>query len=492
MKSYKFTLNKVILSAFISAMIILLACDAEVEVDKTFEEILASQPTITSFSPEVSPVLSTATIIGTNLNFVDKAYINNIETPIKQKINANQLIIEIGENVTSGLIKLVTTANKEAVSSNPIIISYLVPSITSNIPKFSKVNEDIILEGKNINSISKILFGGKEGIIQFRDQNSVVVKTPANFDSPMVLSVIYKSDTGDKTLNLESNYSVIIPLPEITRITKVLSKNNKGFIVGKNLNLIEKIKYSDKTVIIEDISDSSITFKLPENTLITGKYNLVLEYASGTKNITKTDVPYINGDFLDLFDYDDYGIDLISLKNDIAGFTVTHKYETDPSLQPPFPAGSTAFYSVEFNGLTSSNISENKIHENSVNKGELGTILNGTRFNGTPYLHFWYKSTERSGVKISLRKNGASVKRELTSNYRSTAGVWKLIAVNLKDFITDVNLADQFTIQLTPTTANPTNKVSNVDWFIITDKVLTEFNAEEYPVGATVTHWSAN
>ena len=81
-----------------------LACDADTEVDKTFEEILAAQPTIESFSPGSAPIQGLVTITGTNLNFVTKAFIGEIPAEIYSRENAKIMIIKVPANAVAGII----------------------------------------------------------------------------------------------------------------------------------------------------------------------------------------------------------------------------------------------------------------------------------------------------------------------------------------------------------------------------------------------------
>lgn len=76
------------------------ACDANVEVDKTFEEILAAQPTVVSFTPASAPIQSLVTITGTNLNFVMHAYIGGVEAEIYSRENQHTLIIKVPASAT--------------------------------------------------------------------------------------------------------------------------------------------------------------------------------------------------------------------------------------------------------------------------------------------------------------------------------------------------------------------------------------------------------
>jgi len=119
----------------------------------------------------------------------------------------------------------------------------------------------------------------------------------------------------------------------------------------------------------------------------------------------------------------------------------------------------------------------------------LANVLDGTSFGGDPVLHFWMRTEDSPTVKIYM----GSPRRELQSSFRNTGGDWVLIAVKLKDFISGGNIAD-LNFRLSPTSASsqPEIKFAEYDWFIITDKVLTEFGALDYSDTTTTTDfWKA-
>ena len=474
---YKHHYPRFIFGGLMLSILLLFACEADLEVDRSYEEIVGKQPEILSFSPESIPLLGSVTIEGNALNFVEKAYINGVETPIHQRINATQIIIEAGTNATSGPIKLVTGAGKEVVSEASLSITYPTPTVSSDVPNSSRVNENIILEGENLNTITKVSFGAVEGFIEFKEKNALVVKTPLNNNSSIALTIYYNTEAGEQTEVLEEEYEIIIPKPTVDNPPRLMTRGNPVSVVGENMNLVTSITVGGVDTPINEITPTSLSFDIPDG-LDTGYYPVVFSY-SGDQETILTDIPYINGEFIKLLDFDDYPLDLPSIQFKPDPIPATQQYIEDPTLQPPFPPGSEAYYNVVHMGYTGSSVTDIRINDIAGNEEKLATVLDDGSFNNTPYLHFWYKSDGLSSLKIYM----GGERREIQSDYRSTNGQWVLVAVNLKNFIsTATDLSTQLDITLQPTSDESAKEVKeqNIDWFIITDKVLTEFGAQDW------------
>lgn len=465
------------LGSLLFGILILFSCEAELEVDRSLEEIVGKQPEISSFSPESTPLLGNVNIKGEALNFVEKAFINGVETPIHQRVNATQIIIEAGVNVTSGPIKLVTGAGKEVVSDGSLNITYPIPSVSSEIPNSSKVNENITLEGENMDAVTKVSFGEKEGFIEFKEKNALVIKTPLNNDSPITLTIYYNTEAGEQTTVLENEYAIVIPKPTVNNPPRLTTRDEPVTVVGENMNLVTSITVGGNETSINEVTPTSLTFDIPEG-METGYYPIKFSYSEDQETILE-DIPYINGDFIKLLDFDDYPIDLSSIQFKPDPIPATQQYISDPALQPPFPPNSEAYYNVVHMGYTGSSVTDIRINDIAGNEEKLAPVLEDGSFNNTPYLHFWYKSDGVSSLKIYM----GDKRREVQSEYRSTNGEWVLVAINLKNFIsTATDLSNRLDVTLQPTSDKSAKEVKeqNIDWFIITDKVLTEFGAEDW------------
>ncbi len=458
----------------IGSAMILFSCDADVEIDRSFDEIMSAQPTISSFSPQSATVLEEVTIEGTFLNFVTKAYVGDVEAQITQRVNRTQLRIEIPPQATGGPITLITQAGMEVTSSNNISVQYPVPSITSDVPEESIVNENIVLEGEFINVITKVTFGGTPGIIEYKDQQSIVIKTPNNINSPMDLEVWYYSPQGEVSNKLSQSYSIIIPKPMVSAWPRLMSRYQDITVVGENMNLIEIITVGGVVTPILSATANNIIFSAPQE-LVTGFYDITFTY-SETEEVSQTEIPYINGQLETYYDWDTDTADAsdIDLSKDPIAFDQVNR----DVPQPPIPGG-TGYYHLEMGTATGSTIGRMKFHETSSNS-TWQNILDEGNYNNNPVLHFWINTEGTKPIlKIYIGGTGNPNRRELPGSNLNNGDEWKLIAIRLKDFIPGLNSTGsvmEFRWNTGSSASDLPVKV-NLDWIIVTDKVLTEFGA---------------
>ena len=86
----------------LTALAAFAACDV-ITVDETVEHA----PVVTSFSPQSAPAGAVVDVTGEYLQDVTAAYIGSTKVDIVTKISDTALKIEIGQDVTSGKLKLV-------------------------------------------------------------------------------------------------------------------------------------------------------------------------------------------------------------------------------------------------------------------------------------------------------------------------------------------------------------------------------------------------
>lgn len=469
-------INRLLKSGFwvLVGAIILSSCDADVEIDRSFDEIMSAQPTISTFSPQSATVLEEVTIEGTFLNFVTKAYVGDVEAQITQRVNSKQLRIEIPPQAIGGKIKLITQAGMEVISTDDISVQYPVPVITSEVPEESIVNENIILEGEFINVVTKVTFGGAPGIIEYKDQQSIVVKTPNNINSPMDLEIWYYTAQGEVSTRVQESYSIIIPKPIISAWPRIMSRYQDITVTGENMNLIESVSIGGVITSILSASANNIIFSSPQE-LETGFYDIKFTYAE-VEEVSKTNIPYINGQLETYYDWDTDTADAsdIDLSKDPLAFDQVNR----DVPQPPLPEG-TGYYHLEMGTATGSTIGRMKFHETSSNS-TWQNILDEGNFNNNPVLHFWVNTEGTKPIlKIYIGGTGNPNRRELPGGNLNNGDEWKLIAIRLKDFIPDLDSTGsvmEFRWNTGSSASDLPIKV-NLDWVIVTDQVLTEFGA---------------
>ena len=452
---------------------LLSSCEAEIEVDKTVEEILSAQPTITALSTGTANILTKVSITGTFLNFAEKAYIGDVECQITQRINGKTLEIEVASDASSGIVKIVTTAGKEAVSEETLSVTYPTPTVTSTFPTSATVNQNITIEGTNLNSITRISFGDMDGVIQFKENQALVVSVPNNENSPLAVNYYYNSTSGEISQELSSNFTVLIPTPIISAWPSLMNRDSEVVIVGTDMNLITAISIGGDEVTLNTLSATSVSFNVP-STVATGYQDITINY--GTSGvITQADVPYINGQFESYIEFDSYSAEVFAIdsrKDPLATQQINNTVE-----QPPFPG--TSYYNLQMNTGTGSTIARMRLNRET-NNDTWSNILDAGNFNDSPVLHFWMNTENTEPIfKIYIGGTASENRRQLSGSDLNTGDNWQLFAVRLKGFIPSISeVGSTIEFRLNTGSGASTFPVSvNLDWIIVTDSVLTEFGA---------------
>lgn len=452
---------------------VIISCDADTEIDKTVDEILGAQPSIESFSPQTADIQSKITVSGTFLNFAEKAYIGGVECQITQRVNSETLEIQVASNAVSGPIKIITSAEKEATSNQEITITYPIPNVTLSFPDSGEVNENITIEGENLEAITKVMFGEIEGTIQFQESQAVVVSVPNNENSPVNVNIHYNTNSGETTSTLKEDFTILIPTPNITNWPAIMSRDHEVTITGEDMNLITSVFIAEEEVTLNSLSSTAITFNVPL-AIPTGYQDISINYGSnGT--LVKEDVPYINGQYENYIEFDSYSEDVFVInytKDPLAIQQLNGTVE-----QPPFPGNS--YYNLQMNTATGSTIARMQIDGETTNE-TYNNILEAGNFNDNPVLHFWINTENTEPIlKIYIGGTGSENRRQLSGSDINTGSDWKLYAVRLNGFIPSISsINDVLEIRLNTGSGVDTFPViANFDWFIVTDSVLTEFGA---------------
>lgn len=452
--------------------VVIFACDAEIEVDQTFEEILAAQPTVESFSPSSAPIQSLVTIIGTNLNFVTHAYIGGIEAEIYSRENQNTLIIKVPASAVDGIIKLTTDSGKETSSVDNLIITYPVPVIESDIPTMSVVNEVITITGQNLQVITRVTFGTANGVIEYQDDRTLIVRTPNTGPSPLALTYSYNTVSGEVTVPLESSYTIDIPTPEVTGFPKAVLKNTQVVIGGSDMNLVTSITFGATPITTFDVTPTSVSFA-PPTALPTGFYVINLIYGDGMQ-VSSPQVAYINRDVQTYFNFEAQGMEVITAGQ---AAQITANQLNGTVEQAPFP-NSTNYHHLKMLSPTANGSSIAYMRFSFATNTTWKTAFDAGAFNNNPVLHFWL-NTNNTSPTLRLYATAAASKK-LT--HYNTNGEWVLVAIRLRDAFPTVTASDFVSGNymrmnyLTDNQANVPLEV-NTDWFIITDEVLTGVGA---------------
>jgi len=499
MKNYEASFKRILAGLLVFCLMLIFvissSCDADVEVEQTVEEIESATPVITSFSPTSVEILDEVLVDGEFLQFVDRATIGGIPTTIKSRISDTQILLRVDPATVPGPIVLINDLSRQgaenleftATSSESLNISYPVPTITSTIPSEATANDLLIIEGSNLDVVSNVTFGDVEGMISFQEDGVIVVTIPnPGVLDPVVVNLVYNSNNGQIAQELSPAFTVNIPTPEPDTVPRIISRDNMVTIVGDNMNFTTSVTVDGNEAVIET-TPTRLTFMAPAQ-VVTGIAEIVI---TDTENRQTTfNIPYINGEYIEMIDMDTTSLDAwdLNLREDPLA---TQQIITDPSRQPTFLDANSnpvqfgnGFYRINYGTQDGSTVARINVEDvvSAATTDRLSNLFDGSSFNGNPVLHFFMRTEDRPTFRLYVGTQ-SNPRRELQSNFRSTGGEWRLVAVALNDFITGPG-RDPGKINFRPSpsssSSQPAEKFAEYDWFIITDRVLTEFGAVDY------------
>lgn len=230
-------MKNIFISVFICAITAFItSCNEQIKV--TVEE--KKVPVLNVFSPNEGKVGTEITVEGENLSNVNNVTIGGGKADIKYRIDNNKMVIKVTAESLSGKIKVINEIG-ESESAENFNITYATPSILS-IPETFEVGSVILIEGNNLEVVSKITFGTDniEGEITYQSENEILVIVP-NVDEANV-RLVYFDGTSEQTVTPDN-------VPEINKPEPIFdsfdtTEANEGAtidFIGEKLNLIEKI-----------------------------------------------------------------------------------------------------------------------------------------------------------------------------------------------------------------------------------------------------------
>lgn len=230
-------MKNIFISIFICAIVAFItSCNEQIKV--TVEEKKA--PVLNAFSPNEGKVGTEITVEGENLSNVNSVTIGGGKADIKYRIDNNKMVIKVTAESLSGKIKVINEIG-ESESAENFNITYATPEILS-IPQTFEVGSEILIEGNNLEVVSKITFGTDniEGEITYQSENEILVIVP-NVDEANV-RLVYFDGTSEQAVTPDN-------VPEINKPEPIFdsfdtTEANEGTtidFIGEKLNLIEKI-----------------------------------------------------------------------------------------------------------------------------------------------------------------------------------------------------------------------------------------------------------
>lgn len=240
---------------------IFMACNENTIIEK-FE---VKAPVITDFSPKTGEVGTEITIVGENLERIDKILIGGGKADIKYRISSTKLVAKVLTSSRNGVITVTNIAG-EAQSSDSFSITYVVPTIET-YPTEGTVDNEIVIDGTNLHTIDSIMLGIQKATIVSKRNDEIVFKVPySESEDPVELRFVYFDGTQNVNLGpTGKTFSIIKESPQIFDFPSSLTKYEPIEIVGERLQLIDSIFVGDVKALIKSKTDRSIIIDMPAN-----------------------------------------------------------------------------------------------------------------------------------------------------------------------------------------------------------------------------------
>ncbi len=276
--------NKIQSIAFLLVLTFFTSCDEKLTIDT----LVQGAPEIDSFEPESGKSGTEITITGSYLRDILSATIGGTEAPIKYKISQEKMVVVVPTGAKSGKIVLKTKAENVESGSNFTVV-FPTPAL-QKVPASGKVDEEIEIQGSNLDAVTKVFFKETEATITFQSDKELVVKVPFVADDRVDVYLQYLNEQGTQRIGTTgSAFEIVKDRPGIG--TAMPAKVTEGEVItlnGENLNLVESVLFGATPAVITRKEASVISFRIPTLPQ-TATVAVTASYYAGTASLTLSD-----------------------------------------------------------------------------------------------------------------------------------------------------------------------------------------------------------
>lgn len=249
-----------------------------------------SPPVISEFYPKSGKVGTEVTIKGENLSKIDTTNIGDGMARIKYLVNPTEMIVVITSEVKTGKIK-VSGLFGETESNDTFTVTYVIPVIKmSTFPSSGKANDEILIEGENMDAVTKVYFGTTQATVVSKNEKELVVKVPYFEDNEVDVFLAYNSESGEqKTGTTGKPFSLEKPKPEVSNYPSSAETGATIELTGTNLSLVDKVMFDNYEGQITLKSETSISVVVPSNYTTSSNAVVLKLIYYGTKELVVTD-----------------------------------------------------------------------------------------------------------------------------------------------------------------------------------------------------------
>ncbi|MBP7151211.1 MAG: IPT/TIG domain-containing protein [Paludibacteraceae bacterium] len=238
---------------------------------QTLTPLTFSEPiSISSVTPTTLRAGQILTVKGDYLNLIKKViFVDNVEVEAEDFVSQSreQLQVKVPAEAQTG--KIILSNGEEIpieIYSNEII-NIILPTFTNFTPVTVKPGKNIDITGTNLDLVAGVKFGGNKivnELILNADSTQITVTVPLEAQDDTI-KLITKSG-----LEVKGNKKLITVMPSNLTVSPTTVKNgNTLTIKGKDLDLVESIKFGDIVGQINSKSETEISVTVPETAIST-------------------------------------------------------------------------------------------------------------------------------------------------------------------------------------------------------------------------------
>lgn len=238
----------------------LIACDEDLKQDM---EVIG-KPAITDFAPKSGKAGTEITITGEHLQKIDVVTIGGSPAEVKYRISPTEMVVLVTSGSKSGKISL-SGINGDAETSDSFTMEYAVPGL-SKYPSTAKSNDEIFIEGTNLDAVMDVYFDKTKGEIISKSSKDMVVKVPyfEEFKVDILLSYntaegLKQTGTSGKPFELERVAPTVADAPATGESGTTVT------VTGTNLTLIDAVWFGEYQGTIQQKSETEMSIIIPSD-----------------------------------------------------------------------------------------------------------------------------------------------------------------------------------------------------------------------------------
>jgi kumamolisin len=175
-----------------------------------YNNLIASVPAVTSFSPTSGSVGSTVNIAGSGFAATNAVRFNGTATP-SFVINSNtSLTALVPSGATSGTISITTPAGSTTSATSFTVVVTPAPTITSFTPANAPIGTSVIITGNNFTGTTSVTINGVATTFVVNSNTQITATVPSGGTTGLIsVTTLGGTATSGTTVLVPGDYSVV-------------------------------------------------------------------------------------------------------------------------------------------------------------------------------------------------------------------------------------------------------------------------------------------